>query len=155
MAGELEFLVRPALRAWWRLHRGMTLGVRGIAQDEMGRIALVRHTYVAGWHLPGGGVESGQTAEAAMRAEFAEEAGVTLDEPPELLGVYCHEPFFKNDHILLYRARTWRRAPPPRATREIAECGWFAPDALPEAATPSTRRRLAEVYENAARDSYW
>ena len=38
-----------------RLTRGMTLGVRALVIDPDGRIFLVKHSYVSGWHLPGGG----------------------------------------------------------------------------------------------------
>lgn len=37
--------------------RGATLGVRAACYDGTGRIFLVRHTYLPGWYLPGGGVE--------------------------------------------------------------------------------------------------
>jgi len=43
----------------------MTLGVRGVAIDSAGRVLLVKHTYLHGWWLPGGGVERGQTCEDA------------------------------------------------------------------------------------------
>ena len=57
---DLRRACEPALRKvfhlYWRFARGMTLGVRAVVIDDAGRVFLVRHTYVAGWHLPGGGV---------------------------------------------------------------------------------------------------
>src|SRR5262249_38686344 len=52
-------LLTPIFRAWWRIRRPATLGVRALINDETGRVLLVRHTYAKGWHLPGGGVENG------------------------------------------------------------------------------------------------
>ncbi len=50
-----RFLVR-LLHVYFRLRRGMTLGVRGLVVDGEGRVLLVEHTYLPGWWLPGGGV---------------------------------------------------------------------------------------------------
>jgi hypothetical protein len=52
--------MKPDLRsrlfhAWFLMTRPMTLGVRALAFDADRRVLLVKHTYVAGWHLPGGG----------------------------------------------------------------------------------------------------
>ncbi|HZW47654.1 MAG TPA: DNA mismatch repair protein MutT, partial [Microvirga sp.] len=42
------------LHTYWRFARGMTLGVRAVVLDDRWRVFLIRHTYVPGWHLPGG-----------------------------------------------------------------------------------------------------
>ena len=47
----------------FRFTRPMTLGVRGIVIDPQACVFLVRHTYVPGWHLPGGGVDAGEMLE--------------------------------------------------------------------------------------------
>ena len=39
----------------------MTLGVRAVVLDGENRVFLVKHCYVSGWHLPGGGVEVGES----------------------------------------------------------------------------------------------
>ena len=57
--GWIEKALRRVLSFWFLLSRAQTLGVRAAAFDAAGRIFLVRHTYVAGWHMPGGGVDIG------------------------------------------------------------------------------------------------
>src|SRR5262249_6495801 len=39
---------------------------------------LVRTSYLAGWHFPGGGIRRGETPEAAARRELDEEIGLTV-----------------------------------------------------------------------------
>lgn len=151
---RLEPAITPLFRAWWRVRRAMTLGVRGIATDDAGRVLLVRHGYVAGWHLPGGGVESGESAVEAIVREMAEEGGLAADAPPELVGFYANHANFPNDHIVLYRFGAWSPCT-PRTGVEIAERGFFALDALPEGVTAGTKRRLDEVFGNAPRASTW
>src|SRR4051794_35665582 len=58
---RLEPLLRQVLHFYWWLSRGMTLGVRAVVLDDNNRVFLVKHSYVDGWHLPGGGVEVGET----------------------------------------------------------------------------------------------
>ena len=54
------------LHGYFAVARGMTLGVRAACFDAEGRIFLVRHSYVAGWHMPGGGIERSETADEAL-----------------------------------------------------------------------------------------
>ena len=147
-------LLTPVFRAWWRFRRPATLGVRALVWDEAGRVLLVRHTYAKGWHLPGGGVERGETAVDAVVREAAEEGGVEATAPPILIGFYANHANFPNDHIALYRFDAWRPCQ-PKAGSEIAERGFVARDALPEATTAGTRRRLAEVFGQAPASATW
>ena len=80
--------IQPFLRFYWLLARSFTLGVRAIVTDAEGRVLLVKHSYVEGWFLPGGGIERHQSAEEALRIELREEACIELDTPPVLLGIY-------------------------------------------------------------------
>ncbi len=151
---RLEPVLTPAFHAWWRFRRSMTLGVRGIACDAQRRVGLVRHTYSPGWHFPGGGVEHGETALAALKREMDEEAGVAIAGAPALLGIFSNHANFKNDHILLYRVDPWTPCP-PYENGEIAERGFFSLDALPRGVTKGTRRRLAEIFEGAEISERW
>lgn len=151
---RLEPAITPVFRAWWRLRRPMTLGVRGVAQDEAGRVLMVRHTYAKGWHFPGGGVEHGESAADSVVREMSEEAGVAALEPPVLFGLYANHANFPNDHVALYRLPRWEKCAPKR-NGEIAEVAFFAPDALPDDTTPGTRRRIAELFNGAPIGAAW
>lgn len=141
----IEPFTRPLFFAFSRATRGMTLGVRGVAIDGEGRVLLVKHTYVHGWWLPGGGVERGQTVEAAIVREMREEAGLIVEGRPRLVSVHSNERYFRGDHVLVYRIDRFTMT--DRSSHgEIAEIGWFDPTALPEDAHRSTRARLAEVF---------
>ena len=135
--------------------RPMTLGTRCAAFDTEGRVFLVRHTYVPGWYLPGGGVDAGETVEAALHRELREEGNLELLEAPELVGIYFNRGASRRDHVLFYRCRLVRQTAPKPADREIAESGFFALDALPENTTASTRRRLAELADGGPLDPFW
>ncbi|GJD95137.1 NUDIX domain-containing protein [Methylobacterium iners] len=151
---------RPLLRRLFHLGalaaRGMTLGVRGAAFDAEGRICLVRHTYVGGWHLPGGGVDGGENAPEAMAREFREEAEIAVDPASlQLHGFYHNAAAAGRDHVALYRTTTFSVLRPKLPDREIAECGFFALESLPEGTTRATRERLREIREGLPPATLW
>jgi len=151
---RLQPVIRPFYQVWSRLTRGATLGVRGVVLNEAGEVLLVEHTYTFGWHLPGGGVERGETAEAALARELVEEAGVRVTGRPRLVGVHANHRTFRGDHVLCYRIDAW--APCEATSRgEIRARGWFAPDGLPQGVTPATRRRIAEALGEGHPEPHW
>jgi ADP-ribose pyrophosphatase YjhB (NUDIX family) len=144
-----------AMHAFFVLRRPMTLGVRALALDPDGRVLLVRHGYLPGWHLPGGGVEPGETCGAALARELAEEAQVALTGEPELAGVFFNRQASRRDHVVLYVVRAFTQGPPRPPGWEIREWRFFPAHALPEGATGATRRRIAEVLDGASVSSNW
>ncbi len=133
----------------------MTLGVRGLVIDADHRIMLVRHTYVPGFYLPGGGVEPGETMADSLARELVEECGVHLVGEPELRAVYLNRRSSPRDHVALYVVRDFRYDGPRPPDREIAESGFFSLDSLPADATSATRARIAEVLGDAPLSPYW
>ena len=55
----------------------VAFGVAGLIVDAQGRVLLVRQTYMTGWRIPGGGIDRGETPEAALRRELKEEIGLS------------------------------------------------------------------------------
>lgn len=152
---RLEPYLRKIFHLYFRVARGMTLGVRAVVLDADKRVFLVRHTYISGWYLPGGGVEVGQSFREAMLRELMEEGRIEVLGEPALLGVYLNSHVSPRDHVAVYVVREFRQDRPPEPNREIAETGFFALDALPEDTTQGTRLRLAEVLDGRPVGTTW
>ena len=152
---RLEPLIRRALHGYWRFTRGLTLGVRALVLDREGRVFLVQHSYVAGWHLPGGGVEPGETTREALQRELAEEGNILLDGAPELHGLYFNRRVSRRDHVALFVVRTYRQDAAPVPNREIVAHGFFPPEALPFETSGATRARIAEVLHGKPPSADW
>jgi len=159
-AGIPEIANRRTRALVWLMHRvfiltrGMTMGVRAACFDEAGRVFLVRHTYVPGWYLPGGGLERGETALDALAKELREEGNLVATAPPEFVHVYFNRTASPRDHVLFYKVGVRQTAPRP-PDREIAESGFFPLDSLPDGVTEATLRRLRELSGESPKSDLW
>ena len=152
---KFEPLLRRIFHAYFLVVRGMTLGVRAVVLDAENRVFLVRHSYVSGWYLPGGGVDHGETMDQAMRRELKEEGDIDLTGAASLHGIFLNSHVSRRDHVAVYVVRRFRQERLPEPNREIVECGFFATTALPEGTTPGTRLRIAEVLDGRPLIATW
>ena len=150
-----EPAIRRVLHFYWRFTRAMTLGVRALIIDGSGRIFLVEHSYVAGWHLPGGGVEPGETLLQALARELREEGNIELTGPPRLHGMFFNRRVSRRDHVAVFVVRDFRQSAMPKPGREIVAHGFFPLEDLPKDTTRATRARIAEVLGGAPVSEWW
>lgn len=134
----------------------MTLGVRALIFDRSSNsVFLIRHTYVPGWQLPGGGVEVGETMETALRRECEEEGNILISAPPSLRSIHFNRHSSRRDHVAFYLVQDFTQSTPKMPDREIAESGFFPLHDLPPDTTPATRRRIDEAFHGAAVSDFW
>ncbi len=99
--------------------------------DPAGRVLLQRRgpgkAHAGLWEFPGGKVEPGETAIAALVREIAEELAVSID-PRDLSWCAVARLPGERHEIALYVCRRWQGLP---QCLDAAELGWFA---LPEMA---------------------
>jgi 8-oxo-dGTP pyrophosphatase MutT (NUDIX family) len=152
---KLEPMLRRIFHLYWRFARGMTLGVRAVVLDDSNRVFLVRHSYVMGWYLPGGGVEAGESFLEALKRELIEEGRIEVSGDPALHGVFFNSHVSRRDHVAVYIVRQFRQDRLPEPNHEIVACGFFETTALPAGTTPGTLLRIKEVLEGRAPIATW
>jgi 8-oxo-dGTP diphosphatase len=108
--------------------------VGGVALDDRGRLLLVRRGNPPGeglWSIPGGRVEAGESDEAAVARELAEETGLavavlrplgTVDRPAPGGGTYRIR-----DYLVVARTQP---APDPVPGDDAADARWVSGDEL-------------------------
>ncbi len=151
----LEPAIRRIFHIYWRFSRGMTLGVRALVLDPSGRVFLVKHSYVSGWHLPGGGVEPRETVLDSLVRELREEGNIELTGSPAFYGLYFNGRVSDRDHVALFIVKSFQQSAPPKPGHEIIAHGFFALDALPGDTTAATRARIAEVLQGVPVRDRW
>jgi len=114
--------------------------VGAVLRDAGGRVLAARRERPAGWELPGGKVEPGETEPAALVRELREELGVTV-EVGDRIG-----PDVPIGAELLLRGWTAALADGEPTALEHAELRWLAPDELDTVAwLPADRPIVASL----------
>jgi 8-oxo-dGTP pyrophosphatase MutT (NUDIX family) len=130
--------------AWWglatpRRERTPLIVHQGVIVGDAG-VLLAMRAELRGWELPGGAALPGESGEAALRREVAEETGLAV-EIEALVGDY-HRSGFRPHTARVYRCRVSGGA--LRASAESPAVAWFDPIALPRTLFPWFRGPLAD-----------
>ena len=119
----------------------MRLIVVGVVQNEAGEILICkmpreRGVFPGQWGLPGGGIEEGETAEAALQRELQEEVGLEVDQIQPLFftdGTY-HKTFpdgSQREIYMLFLLFSCRAASQKvQLNAEFEEYHWVNPEAV-------------------------
>ena len=135
----LERIVRNVLHKYFLISRPLTVGVRCVILNDHREVLLVKHTYIRGWHLPGGGLDSGESAEDGVVREVQEETGLVLEDKPMLLGVFHNKETTNRDHVVVFSSKTSEMLGSVVKTFEIKSSEFFSLDALPIDLDPSSK----------------
>jgi 8-oxo-dGTP pyrophosphatase MutT (NUDIX family) len=130
----------------------VALGACALVERE-GKVLLVRHSYVRGWLLPGGGVGRGEPPADAILRELKEEIGLVRSSPPEFIGLYSRRAGWVTNVIALYRIGDADFIFRPNF--EIREIRFVDPAAPPDGTPPSVRRRLSEFAQLQPQSANW
>ena len=124
------------------IFRPVRMGVRVLMiQDD--KVLLIRHTYLNGWFMPGGGLNRNESLEQAARREAKEETGAELGEIT-LLGIFTNYIQWKTDHTVVFLCKDFNII--GESDAEIAEMKQFSLSELPEYIYKS-HRKLLEAYK--------
>lgn len=139
-------------KLFWKIFKPTTIGVKILCLNNR-KILLIKTSYSSGWHLPGGGVEKGETVLEAAARELKEECNISQANL-RLEGIYSNFFEGKNDHIALFSTKLSKSKLDFKKNHEILECRFFELDELPEM-PPGNKRRIEEYMSGKFEGGRW
>ena len=140
------FPVRWQRRFMTAAHERFLVGVVGLGIDAQGRVLLARHRFGAPqWRFLGGFLVRRERVEDALAREIREETGFSIEVGP-MLEVVTGFRWARVELVFAFRVTGGTEA----LTAEVAELGWFPPDALPD--VRADQRGLIERHTDRARE---
>ena len=122
------FPVRWQRRFMTAANERFLVGVTGLGVDERGRVLLARHRFGAPqWRFLGGFLHRRERVEDALTREIREETGLEVQVGP-VLEVVTGYRWARVELVFAFRVTGGSE----RLSGEVAELGWFPPDALPD-----------------------
>ena len=106
-------------------------------------VLLVHHSYLPGWHFPGGGMKRGETLLETARREAYEEAGAVVTGDLHLLGFCTGSSYGHDDHTAVFVCEEFALQPPTDRW-EIIGRAFFSLDNLPATTQRGYRQVVAQ-----------
>lgn len=125
----------------WLITQKFLVGVVGVVLNESGEVLLLKHTYRGKypWGLPGGWLKRGEQPMEALKREFLEETGMTVEVLKPLV-VEGDEDWPRVDLIFLCRMVDDEFS----SSDEVHSAEFFKLSELPEI-LPSQKRLIRKI----------
>ena len=142
----LKLIAYKIATIYWKIFRPQTFGVKLLLIND-GKVLLVEQSYTKGYHLPGGGVKSGEMFEQALKREIVEELGLHISDL-QLFGVYQNTKQGKIDTVITFISTMPVDLNKAKLSNEINRADFFSLDILPTNISPGSRKRIQEYLSN-------
>jgi 8-oxo-dGTP diphosphatase len=120
-----------------------------LIQNKAREYLLVKHAYDSCWYsAPGGGVEAGESPQAAVIRELREELGVEI-ALEYLVGIYEVNWGSRTTLVYLFACKITDGKIRINQPEEIESFAWFTPEQMPENVNPLGRYLIEDVMNEA------